>query len=357
MASFVVLILVIGILYSFEHKHDTTRSVVKVGVLMPLSGDLAAFGDNVKKGIDIASKNFPSNKFEIIYEDTKGMDNNHAISSYHKLADVDKVNIIIGPFGPEQMLTIAPLTEKQNIPVFGVSLCEERLRKYSTLFCIYPSNEEQIKSAMPHIKSLGLKRLVLVTENEALGDVISNGIKESSSLGGYVVVGEERGKRGDSDFRSIILKIKRQNPDIIYSVLAPTDGHIFLKQLHELGYSGVNFTQLDTTEERLKDFGLAMEGVYFPGHIDENFERNFVTTYKIMNKNEPDMYVALGHSTAQLLLSTLEENNWEADSIKENIVERLDDKTAIKGFRFRKDHTVSIPLKTLQFKNGEFGDI
>ncbi len=71
------------------------KEIIKVGVLLPLTGDAASYGTNSKNGIEIALQeiNQEGNKIELIYEDGKcvGKDSVNAIQ---KLISVDQVQMV-----------------------------------------------------------------------------------------------------------------------------------------------------------------------------------------------------------------------------------------------------------------------
>ena len=115
-------ILVLGCLLFFLFIQDggITGHVVKeddkkiqIGVLIPLTGKYASLGEQVRYGYEIAVFDFNINsdyKLNLIYEDT-GSDINKAITGAQKLLNVDKVNILLGPFSSGAVLAIAPTTE------------------------------------------------------------------------------------------------------------------------------------------------------------------------------------------------------------------------------------------------------
>ena len=105
----------------------------KIGVIVPLTGPLASVGEKVKRGIQMAaeSEHFPQKN--IIYEDGE-FSNSKALSAYHKLVSVDKVQAVIGPFGPGQTQTILSKAKVKKIPIVAVSLCDIRFKALKGVF-------------------------------------------------------------------------------------------------------------------------------------------------------------------------------------------------------------------------------
>ena len=69
---FVTIVIVGGFIYYFLSKNYDS-SVVKIGAVLPLTGDVASYGKDSKSGIDLAveqaNKNQNKYKFEFEYED------------------------------------------------------------------------------------------------------------------------------------------------------------------------------------------------------------------------------------------------------------------------------------------------
>src|SRR5438105_2778161 len=73
-----------------------TRPVVKVGVLVSLSGDLATFGESYRNAIMMAQDDHPKTKYryQLIYEDCE-YSAAKTTTAVQKLINVDKVDSII----------------------------------------------------------------------------------------------------------------------------------------------------------------------------------------------------------------------------------------------------------------------
>ena len=109
------IVVIFGVITLITHtKTSKNTTKIKIGVIVPLSGEGAQFGEEIKNGIEIALKqNNLRDRFEIIYEDGK-IDPKTSLSAYQKLSSLDKVNIIIGPLGPNTTLAVAPTLRKDR---------------------------------------------------------------------------------------------------------------------------------------------------------------------------------------------------------------------------------------------------
>ena len=91
----VIYFLIIGQAYAQETK-------IKIGLLVPLTGDNAELGKQILNSTRLALKDINSNKIEIYPKDTQS-DPNKALQSAIKLKQMG-VNIVIGPVFYENII-------------------------------------------------------------------------------------------------------------------------------------------------------------------------------------------------------------------------------------------------------------
>jgi branched-chain amino acid transport system substrate-binding protein len=79
--------------------------------------------------------------------------------------------------------------------------------------------------------------IAIMTENTPDGIGFGDGTKALLEGEGYTVGSYETFVEGNKDFSSIILKFKEQNVDGVVTLIAPTDGITFVKQMKEQDFS------------------------------------------------------------------------------------------------------------------------
>jgi branched-chain amino acid transport system substrate-binding protein len=75
--SIVAVVAIAVVLIVLQPWKPKQPEVIKIGAILPLTGDGAVFGEECKQGILLAVKNFAldnpkSTKYEIVFEDSKG---------------------------------------------------------------------------------------------------------------------------------------------------------------------------------------------------------------------------------------------------------------------------------------------
>ena len=121
----VILIVVFGGLYIINNKKPSVDGPVKIGAVLPMSGDLAVIGETALTAINIATDEINAeggisgNNLEFIIEDS-ACDSGEAVKVTQKLISVDKLKIITGLICSGEALSIIPVIEQAD--VFGFSL-------------------------------------------------------------------------------------------------------------------------------------------------------------------------------------------------------------------------------------------
>ena len=96
-----------------EEKSD--KPVVKIGVMLPLSGEMAEFGKNSQYAVDFAVQDHKDSpiKFKIVFEDDMFTSSKAAVIA-NKFVNVDKVNAVVSTFSHVGS-AVSPITNKAKV--------------------------------------------------------------------------------------------------------------------------------------------------------------------------------------------------------------------------------------------------
>ncbi|MBI2617917.1 ABC transporter substrate-binding protein [Candidatus Kaiserbacteria bacterium] len=350
----VAIIVILSYTDNFAGNQKGDGEKVKIGVIMPFSGELAVFGDSARQGIETALIQSGADKdsVEILYEDTEGFSTQGALSAFKKLVEQDNARIIIGPFGPAQVLTVAPDTKKYgDLTIIGMSNCDDRFKEYASIFCIYPGIEEQVNFTLEKMQNAGLENVYLFTEQSEFGLLVENILQERQDTN---FIGSEKVVAGQTkDFRTLIAKAVSKRPDVIYAMFAPNEGFVMLRQYPALSKDIPLYIGTDVTVEQLKGiFENEAQNITFVARISEEYNADFSKLYMEMYEQNPDYFAALAHSVATIVLEALKEG-FDYKILRSKMTGSAQEKTAIKNFYFKSDRTASMPLYNYAFKDRE----
>ena len=231
--------------YSSGNKSDTKMAAgetYKIGVLLPLTGDAASYGEPGQKVLQMAvdelnnNGSMGSNKLKLIFEDAK-CNGKDATAAAQKLVNVDSVQIIIGGFCSSESLAAVPVAEKQKVAIFSIGSSSPKLTGVSSYFFrIFPSDASQGSLDAEIANEKGYKTVAFIQEQQdyTLG-IYQAFTKRFEELGGKTI--KEEFAPGTADFKTQLTKLRGQKPDALFidAQASAGDGRI-LKQLKDLGW-------------------------------------------------------------------------------------------------------------------------
>jgi len=349
----------------FQCSKPNEKKTIKVGALLSLSGDIAEYGQRVKKGIDLAVKEINSQngingkKIEIIYEDTKGNPKDGVNGAQKLIANKD-IKIIIGTISSSVTLAVEPITTQNHILLFSPAASSPRLTGISKYFFRnWPSDvlEAAILAEYTY-ETLKMNNVAILYVNNDYGIGLTNRFKQRfEELGGQVVI-QDTYSQNANDFRSQLTKIKKYNPSAIYLAGYHREMAYATNQIKELGIKCQILGDADYgVKELLEITGNASEGAIFSipttefkDDITSNFRSNFIKEYK----KEPSTFEANGYDVVNILKKSIESVGYNIDSISKYI-SNLKNYHGVAGLQsFNNKGDVIKPISIKKVKNNQF---
>jgi len=281
---------------------------VKVGVIAPLTGKGAYYGQILKTNFDLA---FASDSlYELKYEDSK-FEKNASVSAINKLITIDKVPVILGEVTSDNTLTIAPIAEKNKTVLFATIASTDKLNEIGEYFFRnVPSNKIQGITAANFIYSkLGLKSVAVFGQNSEYGVNITTSFKnEYTKLGGEIVF-DDSFLEGEVNFKTQLSKVKQSRAKALYIPGNENEPALILKQAKEIGLSiPIIGGDGSSTDNLITMAGIGSEGFYIT-NIVINKSTAFYKDYRdlFFNKfgKEPSAYDAYAYEGAKIILAAL----------------------------------------------------
>lgn len=228
MRVFFLLVCVLALPFQklLAEQHDS----VSVGVILPLSGDFARFGELVKKGIGQAD----STGVRLIFEDEACVPKT-TLSSFSKLANIDKVKFILGPTCGSPQKVLAPHLKRKHILGMITSSASEELFALSggNFFGVQYSIENESRFNAQVFNEKGLKRATLVYFDNDFSRAHEKAFREA--FRGEVIETFRYNSTDAGTIRSIATKIKQLQPDSLYLPDATPMLNGLVTELRKLG--------------------------------------------------------------------------------------------------------------------------
>ncbi len=217
----------------------------KLGAFLQLTGGNSAYGIEARNSIVLAIDEINAKgglngkQIEFIPYDTQGSAE-EAVKIAAKLIDVDKVDCAIGSVNSNEVLAAARYLNDAGIPMFGLG-----------------TSPTWMKEGWPYVfrgsYNNGLSALLVVDIMEKLG-MSKVGIfkgQDDASLGtakafagevkrrGYTITADESYDLGDTDFSAQVANIMDSEPHTVFLSVIGETGPVIVKQLRQLGYTGI----------------------------------------------------------------------------------------------------------------------
>lgn len=283
----VVLIAVFASFALLSGENDA--DVFEIGIITPLSGELATYGEGTLNAALLAQEEINANggNIQIVVEDSP-CDANSALSAFNKLTSVDDVDAILGPLCSNELLAIAPIANTNKKVIISSSATSPAVTNAGDyIFRNVASDDLRAKVFANYLFNKDVREIAIIYENDDAGVGFKESfVKEFESLGGRVLISEVYGK-GSSDMRTQLTKIKGKNPENILMISFPAETGRILVQSEELGISAKFFEGFEVmSDPQVAEIaGNLVNGVTYIQSISqtgtkaEEFAKNYFEKY------------------------------------------------------------------------------
>jgi branched-chain amino acid transport system substrate-binding protein len=291
---------------------------LKVGVVSPITGATATFGQENVNGIKLAYekiKKAGGRKFELVIEDDKS-DAIESTNATRKLLNIDKISAMIGEPTSSLALASAPIVQEAKIPFITPTATNAKVTQvgdYISRAC-FTDDFQGVVMAKFAVNTLKKKKGLVLVENTS---DYSKGLAKSFSdeflkLGGKMATTEELTYVAkDTDFQSLLRKVKRANPDFIFVPGYYVEVGLIIKQARALGIN-VPFMGGDgwDSPKLFEIAGAAVKGSYISNHfapddkdpVVQNFVKDYTKTYGV----RPGGFAALGYDAIGIMNAAIQ---------------------------------------------------
>ncbi|HEX7218849.1 MAG TPA: amino acid ABC transporter substrate-binding protein [Burkholderiales bacterium] len=268
---------------------------VKVGMSMPQTGSLGAGGQAALLALrmwveDVNKKGGLLNRqVELIaYDDQTNPANTPGI--YTKLLDVDKVDLLIAPYGTVPTAPIMPLVKQRGLLLMGNFSFQVNAKvQHDMWFNNAPWNDASSWSDgfFRAGQRAGAKTVAVLAADNDFAQNLANGARTLAQKAGIKSVYDQNYPPTTTDFSSLIRGIRAAKPDMVFVMSYPNDSVAIIRAVNEIGVGssvkifgggmvGLQFTPIMTSLGSLLNgvlnYNSYVPGMKYPG-IDEFLKR------------------------------------------------------------------------------------
>jgi len=347
-------------------KKQPEPKEIKIGAILPLTGDGAKYGGAAKKGIELALGELNSKggikgtKIKIIYEDSQGVPKD-GVAALQKLITTTKVPAVIGDLFSSVTLAIAPIAEENKVVVLSPTSSAPKITyagDYIFRNCASDIFEGSVMGEYAFDK-LGFKKVGILYINNDYGLGIKDIFEKIFISKGGVITVEDIFEQSSTDFRTQLTKIKSSEPEAIY-MIGYKEQSLILKQAKEIGITSQFLsTVMFEDPEIVKIAGSATEGVIYSSRAydpesKEGVTHDFVEKYEREYNETPDIFAALSYDAMNILALAMERGGLKSDEIKNTLYSIKHYPGVVGETSFNENGDVVQPASIKTVINGKF---
>lgn len=236
---------------------------VKVGVIMPLSGNSASAGKSAVAAMELAAeivnnahpemKNLPlaaaaglpnlgGAKVKLIVADHQG-NPSEGQSQTLRLITQEHVVAMLGSYHSSVSFTATAVAERYGIPyVVGDSVASNITgRGFKWVFRTTPIASDFANNYMEFLSDLKkaghpASKIAVVFENTDYGTSVSGTVREAAKAHGIDVVASIAYNANGADVSPQVLQLKEKNPDAVIFISYTADSILYMKTMKNLGF-------------------------------------------------------------------------------------------------------------------------
>lgn len=291
---------------------------INIGVVMPMSGPLSAYGQTCYEGVEFANALQPQLKngdtVKLVLVDNKG-DKVETATATTRLISSDKVVGILGALTSTNTAQVIAVAEKKQIPVIAAVATNDKLterRDFANRVCFTDSFQGAVVANYA-IKDLKLKTAVIVADQAQVYSLgLAKAFKDAFLAGGGKIVKEIKVSSGDKDFKAVVSQIKTANPDMIFLPMYHPEVSMITRQAKQIGLTKPMFSGDGVANQTFIDLGgESVEGYMFTDFFDYSApptqkSKDFIAAYATKTgKNELNSFTALGADTYNIMIDAM----------------------------------------------------
>ena len=321
----IIIIAAIGLFTLSGPSEPAETGPIKIGVTLPLTGNLAFLGEDYRDAINLALSEAENTKYkyEIVFEDDK-FDPATGATTANKLIDVDKVAVLIS-FGSPVGNVVSPIAEKSKTPHINGIASDPNVAIGDYNFVHWTPPYEESKLMVSEMNKRDIKNVVLIEQNQPGVLAVTNAFKKDIENTDIKLLASEGFNTGERDFRTIISKVKSLGADIYLLEATSPELEILTEQLREAGIA-TPFTSVEAFE--FTGQPELFEGMWYVSAAEQSTD--FINTYTSEYSAPPKLGAGNGYDVVNMIIHSIEKTgNGKTKPSSEEIIKEL---SKIKNF-------------------------
>jgi branched-chain amino acid transport system substrate-binding protein len=306
---------------SFTQARAQGTGPIKIGLLTPLTGVVAAGGKEIQEGFELYWKQVGSKiagrEVQVFVEDD-GSNPDIALQKARKLTEQTKVDFLIGDLLANTGLAVAEYAKTNGIPYFIPVIAADELTQRKRIPNVvriagYSASQMPRPLADYAFKKKNYKKIITISQDYTFGHEQCGGFAQVLTELGGSILAQHWNPLNTQDFSPYLAQIQSANPDAVFAMETGADATRLIQQWNNFGLKGkipLLGAQNATDQSVIRTLGAEAEGILTSAHFAEGNDapatKKFVAEYEAAYKKLPSIY-GFSHYSAAL---------WLAEAIK-----------------------------------------
>ncbi|MBL7661300.1 penicillin-binding protein activator [bacterium] len=296
--------------------------VIRIGVILPLSGKYAAHGLQVRHGIELALQEATERgvKVEPLFVDGETTPE-QARAEYLRLVTQDKCAVVLGPLQARAAESVAEASVTTGIPFITFTKRPNITDLSPAVFQLGATAENQISELLNFAtRQLGMTRFGLVSPVGETHQELKNAFIQGLTSVGAELVGSVSYLPGDENSVTQALDAFRGSAEMrppqaifVADTLQGARSFVELLKSSQLRDTVLLGSALWDDEKSIRAFGKALTGAYFVSAFFTKGQNPSIQAFKdkffMQFQGQPELLAAQGYDATSLLLQQISANN------------------------------------------------
>jgi len=221
---------------------------ITIGFSMALTGPLAGVGTSALVAMKIweedtnAAGGLLGRPVKLVYYDDQSKPA-EVPGIYTKLLDVDKVDLIVGPYASTQIAPSVPIAMQKGkvlVSLFGTGINEEfKYDRYFSMISTGPDPKPAFTAGFFEIamaQDPQPKTIALIAADAEFGRNVCEGARENAKNADLEIVYDKTYPPNSTDVTSVVRAIQATNPDLVVVCSYPVGSAAFVRAINEVGF-------------------------------------------------------------------------------------------------------------------------
>jgi branched-chain amino acid transport system substrate-binding protein len=346
---------------------------IRVGFSSAMTGPSAITGEGVKWAAQMLADEYNARggimgrKIELYFGDNAGTPG-EAVSAVRKLVDVDRVDVIIGQTHSGACLGALPVVKELAVPMVIEACSHPKIRELigkngnEWAFRVNPDDVMLASQFAKHMAQ-STKTVSIFAQNDDFGRGAAAAYDVAFKKNGIKLVSTEFFDRGQADYRPVLTRVKRANPEAVLLVMLASEGSVFMRQFREVGLTQKLYARgsMATVEflYQVRDSPSIADGLveatYWTPALDPAWEKQWLERWKVPVRVHGSLAaIAFRYAVAPAIEQAIKKTGRSDRKAIRDALEEIDvSNTPVGRIKFDDTHQAFINMLLVEISGGQ----